>query len=545
MGISPSDKPNKNLPPKSSVEKDKDSVCEPKASAKSLPTKSNTASFIDSSLSLAQNNNVHFEFKPFLNLLSFISDSENVCIAEHVQTHIHQDGQTEFSDFINTHELHSLLKISITQFLADPAIKIQTLKSQHLPAIFSTSKLCLLLSNEVALEQDLILAALVPDDFEWTHKHIAAAKDLFALFNGHLSKKSTDTAILKSEALFKEMANLSHDFLYVKDSQGSMVYANQAVLSLFHQDELNTPKSISDKVLNVFEHSASQAASSDVIKQVEADNGDQILLQSHHQSFCLPDNSEYTLMVSRDVTQREVIINDLRRSNKDLDYFAYIASHDLKAPLNVIKRLVSWVIEDCGAAMPQDCLENLELVMNRANRMEQLLQDLLSYSRIGRDYLEAKELNVKDKVIELLSLIDLPMGFSMKCDDAEALVPEVPFGVVLLNLIANAIKHHDSGNAKIQVKVRRTKKANVITVIDNGPGIAKENQERIFDLFETLKPRDEEEGSGMGLSVVKRLVEHYGGNIKVEENRPRGTKFVVHWPFENIARKVLTQIHQQ
>jgi signal transduction histidine kinase len=195
--------------------------------------------------------------------------------------------------------------------------------------------------------------------------------------------------------------------------------------------------------------------------------------------------------------------------------------------------------------MPQDCLENLELVMNRANRMEQLLQDLLSYSRIGRDYLEAKELNVKDKVIELLSLIDLPMGFSMKCDNAKALVPEVPFGVVLLNLIANAIKHHDSGNAKIQIKVRRTQKANIITVIDNGPGIAKENQERIFDLFETLKPRDEVEGSGMGLSVVKRLVEHYGGSIRVEENRPRGTKFIVYWPFENIARKVLTQLHQQ
>jgi signal transduction histidine kinase len=543
MGISPSDKPKKNVQLKSSTENNKESVSVPHVLAKSLSATSNTFNFIDSSLSFSSQRKTTVEYQSVLNLLSFISGSNNVCIAQKMQTHIYQGADTEFSEFISSQDFPSLKTLSITQFLNDNAINIQSLKAQHLPKRFSTAKLCLLLSNDEPLQPDLIFAVLVPDDFEWTHKSIAAMKDLFAVLKAGLSAPSLDPIALKSEALFKEMANLSHDFLYVKDSQGKVMYANQAVLSLFNQDNLVT--SISDKVLDVFESTVNPQASTDIIKQIEADDGEQILLQSHHQSFSLRENSDYTLMVNKDVTQREVIINDLRRSNKDLDHFAYIASHDLKAPLNVIKRLVSWVIEDCGQAMPQDCLENLELVMNRANRMEQLLQDLLSYSRIGRDYLEAKELNVKGKVIELLSLIDLPMGFSMKCDDAQVLVPEVPFGVVLLNLIANAIKHHDSGNAKIQIKVRRTQKANVITVIDNGPGIAKENQERIFDLFETLKPRDEVEGSGMGLSVVKRLVEHYGGNIKVEGNRPRGTKFVVHWPFENIARKVLTQLHQQ
>jgi signal transduction histidine kinase len=240
--------------------------------------------------------------------------------------------------------------------------------------------------------------------------------------------------------------------------------------------------------------------------------------------------------------EREVIIKDLKRSNKDLDNFAYVASHDLKAPLNVIKRLVSWVMEDCADILPQDSVENLELVMSRANRMEQLLQDLLAYSRIGKDYQEASEINVKSKVVELLSLIDLPMGFTVKCDDIEVKVPEVPFGVVLLNLIANAIKHHDSGNASIEIKVRRNQTANVITVMDDGPGISPDNRAKIFDLFETLQPRDEIEGSGMGLSVVKRLVEHYGGYIKVDENRPRGTKFIVYWPFANMARQVLTKL---
>lgn len=506
-------------------------------------------SYIDTSLSVSPHIDDHAIFASVLNLLRFVSHSDDVCILQHraCQPRFHDSAQNAFRTYIDSVKPNELAQHSCAIELHNDKLSLRAIKADKLPSMFCEATLYLFTEKTEQFAQDLaeltVLAVLVPASFDWTDNLISALSELIGVLNTSAEQQASAKALEKSEELFKEMADLSHDFLYVKDSEGRVVYGNQAVMSLLNPQSSHT--SLSDKVLEVFEAKRANQDISVSIEQIEADNGDQILLQSHRQSFYQPANRNYTLTVSRDVTEREVIINDLRRSNKDLDHFAYIASHDLKAPLNVIKRLVSWVIEDCGDAMPQDCLENLELVMNRANRMEQLLQDLLSYSRIGRDYLEAKELNVKDKVIELLSLMDLPMGFSMKCDNTQALVPEVPFGVVLLNLIANAIKHHDSGNAKIQIKVRRTQRANIITVIDDGPGIAKENQQRIFDLFETLKPRDEVEGSGMGLSVVKRLVEHYGGNIKVEENRPRGTKFVVHWPFENIARKVLTQLHQQ
>jgi len=168
---------------------------------------------------------------------------------------------------------------------------------------------------------------------------------------------------------------------------------------------------------------------------------------------------------------------------------------------------------------------------------------LLSYSRIGKEYQEASELNLRESVIELLSLIDLPMGFAVNCDNINIVVPAVPFNVVMLNLLANAIKHHDSGNAKIEIKAKKTVRGCVISILDNGPGIQEQDRKRIFQLFETLRPRDEVEGSGMGLSVVKKIVEHYGGNIAVEDNQPRGTKFVITWPLDNMARAVLDTLN--
>jgi signal transduction histidine kinase len=175
--------------------------------------------------------------------------------------------------------------------------------------------------------------------------------------------------------------------------------------------------------------------------------------------------------------------------------------------------------------------------------MEKLLVDLLNYSRIGKDYQESNIVNLRDLVVELLSLIDLPMGFVVNCADVDIQVATIPFNVVMLNLLSNAIKHHDSGNAKIEIKAKNGASGSVITIQDNGPGIAPKDRDRIFKLFETLKPRDEVEGSGMGLSVVKKIVEHYGGNIKVESNQPRGTKFIINWPLKNFARAVLDNLN--
>ncbi|WP_395338162.1 sensor histidine kinase [Ningiella sp. W23] len=363
------------------------------------------------------------------------------------------------------------------------------------------------------------------------------------------------------DEIFKEITDLSNDYIYIKNSRGEVVFANQATRTLLQSSIFERSEqvaSLSDRICAFFEHKSSSPHKQQIV--VEAQR--HALTKGEHsrvESFQLGEHSDrvfqinvkrfgayrddaHLLIVAKDITEQELIVQDLKRSNKDLDSFAYVASHDLKAPLNVIKRMVSWVMEDCETVLPRDSMENLEIVMSRVHRMEQLLQDLLSYSKIGREYQHPSEVNVNDKVVELLSLIDLPMGFSLRCDDVSVLVPDVPFSVVLLNLISNAIKHNDSGNAKIQIKVKRKQTSNMITVMDNGPGISEGDRARIFDLFETLKPRDEVEGSGMGLSIVKRLVEHYGGSITIQDNTPRGAKFVINWPLNNLTRQAVAQL---
>lgn len=381
------------------------------------------------------------------------------------------------------------------------------------------------------------LAALIMQNIEGELRQQQQASTLHAIHSQHV-----------------QISALNQDYICIKDSAHKMVYANPAMLNTFPAKVRNnvlgktsahyyTPETLAQII-----DSDLSALSSGFFKgneKLTLANGEEKILLTTKKSFIGVDGKKYLMSVSRDVTEKEVLINDLKRSNSDLDNFAYVASHDLRSPLNVIKRLVTWVKEDCDSVLPNESKEDLVIVLSRVERMEKLLADLLSYSRIGRDYQQAAEINLHDFMVELLSLIDLPMGFSLKCDSVNIKVPEIAFNVVMLNLVSNAIKHHDSGNAKIEVKAKVNESGCVISVLDNGPGIEQKNRERIFKLFETLRPRDEVEGSGMGLSVVKKIVEHYGGNIRVEANLPRGTKFIVTWPHHNIARSVLDNLNDQ
>ncbi len=365
-----------------------------------------------------------------------------------------------------------------------------------------------------------------------------------------LTKQAQSLQAILSQHL--QISALNQDLICIKDGGHRLVYANPALLKTF-------PESAKNKILGLdsshyYEpETRAQIADSDLTtftrgyfkgnEYITLANGEEKILLTTKKSFVGVDGKKYLMSVSRDITEKEILINDLKRSNGDLDNFAYVASHDLRAPLNAIKRLVSWVKEDCDSVLPQESKEDLAIVLSRVARMEKLLVDLLSYSRIGKEYQEATEINLREFVIQLLSLIDLPMGFVFNCDDIVIKVPEIPFNVVMLNLVSNAIKHHDSGNAKIEIKAKRNERGCVVSVLDNGPGVEEKNRDRIFKLFETLKSRDEVEGSGMGLSVVKKIVEHYGGSVKVDANLPRGTKFIVNWPINNIARAVLDNLN--
>ena len=222
---------------------------------------------------------------------------------------------------------------------------------------------------------------------------------------------------------------------------------------------------------------------------------------------------------------------ELERSNKELDQFAYSASHDLKAPLRAIDNLARWMAEDAGAVLPEQTRADLALMQQRIARMERLLDDLLAYSRVGRVSLKPETIDLGSLVREVIALLSPPETFTFQLGDFPTLTTyKAPLEQVFRNLIGNAIKHHDRLDGRVEISAREEGSCVEFTVRDDGPGIPPEFHEQIFQMFQTLKPRDEVEGSGMGLALVRKLVENQGGTIHLESRPGEGSAFRFVWP---------------
>jgi signal transduction histidine kinase len=220
----------------------------------------------------------------------------------------------------------------------------------------------------------------------------------------------------------------------------------------------------------------------------------------------------------------------LEKSNSDLEQFSYVASHDLKSPLNAIKQLVGWIAEDCQDIIPDESKKHLALLAQRSDRMMKLLNDLLDYSRINRTEFKSELVNLNEMSIDILHLLDKPPGFNISAPDIEIMIPRAPFEIVLRNLISNSIKHHDEKSGYVHISCKSSSDYHVITVEDDGPGIPEKFHDKVMEMFQTLKSRDKVEGSGMGLAMIKRVTEHYQGSISIVSDGQRGTKIIIHWP---------------
>ena len=229
---------------------------------------------------------------------------------------------------------------------------------------------------------------------------------------------------------------------------------------------------------------------------------------------------------------RELKIGTQRliRSNQDLEQFAYVASHDLKSPLNAIKKLAGWITEDCESLLPESSKTHLKLLNSRSNRMNRLLDDLLDYSRIGRHEYKPQELDLAIIANELFSLIDHPTSFTLSVKKQTLILPKTPLEIILRNLLSNAVKHHDKPTGHIEILYKTINQMHHISVQDDGPGIPRELFDKALEMFQTLRPRDKVEGSGMGLSLSKKTIEHYGGSLTIDSDGIRGTTIVLLWP---------------
>jgi PAS domain S-box-containing protein len=232
-------------------------------------------------------------------------------------------------------------------------------------------------------------------------------------------------------------------------------------------------------------------------------------------------------------TQRETLIAALERSNRELDQFAYVASHDLKAPLRGISNLSSWIEEDLAAVVTPEVGEQFALLRGRVQRMEALIDGVLQYSRAGRARGAPEPVDTGAVAREAVELLAAPPGARVTvAEGMPTLVAErVPMQQLFLNLVGNALKYAGRPDPVVQVRWQAEGPGWYrFSVADNGPGIAPQYHERVFGIFQTLQARDRVEGTGIGLSVVKKIVEAQGGRVWVESTEGAGATFHFTWP---------------
>lgn len=234
------------------------------------------------------------------------------------------------------------------------------------------------------------------------------------------------------------------------------------------------------------------------------------------------------------------ITDELRKSNQDLDEFVYAASHDLRAPLRAIESLSQFVLEDFGDDLPESPREDLLKLQGRVKRMDRMLNGLLQYSRMQRQSFPSDTFTAREVAEDATAILDTPSGFRVELPECELELtsPQPPLEQVIRNLVDNALKHHDRDDGTIRVDARAAVDAEGMvefSVSDDGPGIDPEDYERVFELFQTLRRRDEVDTSGMGLALVKRTVEAHGGRVSIEEGAERGVTFRFTWPLIHLG----------
>ncbi len=222
----------------------------------------------------------------------------------------------------------------------------------------------------------------------------------------------------------------------------------------------------------------------------------------------------------------------LKQRNQELDEFAYIASHDLKAPLRGIANLSKWLVEDLQDQLPSESKQQLELIQRQILRMDALINDLLQYSRVGKDNVETVSVNISqllEEVVELLApLTEFQIQFPPDLTTIETRARLLK--QVFSNLIGNAIKHHTRTNGKVEIWVQDQGTFLQFTVADDGPGIAPEYHQEIFGAFKMLANGDDKQGTGIGLAIIKKIVESQGGSVWVESEVEQGSAFSFTWP---------------
>lgn len=218
---------------------------------------------------------------------------------------------------------------------------------------------------------------------------------------------------------------------------------------------------------------------------------------------------------------------NLEKINKELDQFAYIVSHDLKAPLRAITNLSEWIEEDLAGKADAETSKNFEMLRSRIRRMESLIDGVLQYSRAGRAKTETQPINLSEFVQDIVANLSPPEQFTVHVQENMPVLncEKIAVEQVFSNFISNAIKYNTAPAPEIRIRYADFGLFHRFCVEDNGPGIDPQFHEKVFMIFQTLQSRDVVDSTGVGLAIVKKIVEEKAGRVWVESELGKGARF--------------------
>lgn len=357
-------------------------------------------------------------------------------------------------------------------------------------------------------------------------------------------RKQAEKALRESELRFREMLYNIKMVAFILDQQGQLAFCNEYFLHLSgwkreeaigqNWGELFLPEDIRERDMRIINRSLEQKkAPSYGESELQTKTGERKTILWNNILLSSDDNAGFA-SIGEDITERRAaekinqeLMLKLRSTNRELKDFAYIVSHDLKAPLRGIKSLAEWLYSDYADKFDEEGKEQLTLMLNRTKRMHNLLEGILMYSRLSQKREENTNIDLNEVMLEAIEMLNPPGNISivMKDNLPSLILERTRIHQVFVNLIDNAIKYMDKADGQIIISCRKQGEYWQFSVQDNGCGIESRHFERIFTIFQTLKPRDEIESTGIGLTIVKKIVELYGGKIWVESKVGEGSIF--------------------
>jgi len=263
-----------------------------------------------------------------------------------------------------------------------------------------------------------------------------------------------------------------------------------------------------------------------------ANGAQEYLVKGKYDAYTLQKSIRYAVERKRTEVSQKRLLKELEGVNQELRDFAYIISHDLKAPLRGISSLAQWIAEDYADKLGDDGKEHLELLLSRVERMHDLIDGVLQYSRVGRICEEQVDVDLNGLLAEAVDMVAAPEHIHIEIAEGLPTVhgERTRLLQVFENLLSNAVKYMDKPEGRIHVTCQEDGEHWRLAVADNGPGIEQKHFEKIFQIFQTVHSGESHDSTGVGLSLVKKIIEMYGGRTWVESQVGEGSTFYVTWP---------------